>query len=294
MGKKLPIIFISHITEEARLASILKSHITNDFPKLFEVFVSSEMEGVEAGVVWLDQVRKSLHKAAFELLLCSRVSVTRPWVNFEAGGAWLKGIPIIPVCHSGFLTAELPQPFSALHAVEASQKNGLERIYHRIATTVGVEIPEVDFEEIIREVKVFEASYDVGISRTGVDMGHGRRIAGSWQGSGFDVEVPGHLEYSAKLSYDLNLTLARRNNTVVGEFSFYAKEVGDSGTMLIELIHVAEEYFYFKYWLADAHSNHCGLMLLQLSVDGHELKGVFLTNKVRERQVGIGRVEFRR
>lgn len=62
----------------------------------------------------------------------------------------------------------------------------------------------------------------------------------------------------------------------------------------MEMINDSGDYFYFKYWLAIPHANHCGFMLMQLSILGDELEGTFLTNKIRERQIGLGQVSFRR
>jgi len=288
-------IFVSHISEEAELASILKKFIKADFADAVKVFVSSDMEeGVEAGNPWLTHVSDALDEAAIELLLCSTLSVTRPWVNFEAGAAWLKKIPVIPVCHSGFYANELPMPFRVLNAVEANQKTGLARIYQRIGSIFGVDVPQVDFEPLLSEIRAFEHHYSITLPKPPLDMIQGNRLVGNWLGTGTDLEVPGFVEYEKKLSYVFNLELIRGSSTVHGSFTFHSKEMDRTATAAIELTHVAADYFYFKYWLAAAHSNHCGMMLMQLSAVGDELKGMFLTNKVWEKRIGIGRVDFRR
>ena len=294
-SKKTRTIFVSHISEEAELASILKKHIEVAFSDAVKVFVSSDMEeGIEAGQDWLSHVTDALDNAAIELLLCSTLSVTRPWVNFEAGAAWQKKIAVIPVCHSGFYVGELPMPFRVLNAVEANQRSGLERIYNRIASTFDVEAPKVDFETVIKDIEAFEHRYCITLPKPPLDMMQGNRLVGAWVGTGEDLELPGYLEYESRLSYVFNLELKRRSSTVGGELSVYSKEVDRSFICAIELIHVAGEYFYFKYWLAAAHSTHCGMMLMQLSAFGDELTGMYLTNKVWERKIGIGRLEFRR
>jgi len=43
--------------------------------------------------------------------------VARPWVNFEAGAAWLAGKKIIPVCYGNLSSDALPHPYSAIEAV---------------------------------------------------------------------------------------------------------------------------------------------------------------------------------
>src|SRR5262245_22760925 len=101
-------IFISHISEEQALAALLKKHMMSDFGEYVTVFVSSDLESINAGDEWLKSIKKALATASFELTLSSRVSITRPWVNFEVGAAWLKHIPIVPVCHSGLQVSDLP------------------------------------------------------------------------------------------------------------------------------------------------------------------------------------------
>jgi len=94
MSINKPTIFISHISEEKELATILKKHLENDFLELIEVFVSSDTESIFAGSNWLDSISSALRDACTELVLCSKASVNRPWINFEAGAGWMKKIPV--------------------------------------------------------------------------------------------------------------------------------------------------------------------------------------------------------
>ncbi len=96
-----PIVFISHITEEETIVGILKKHIENDFLGLIDVFVSSDKASIKVGDKWLNRIDEALKTAAIELILCSEDSVKRPWIHFEAGACWVKGIPVIPICHTG-------------------------------------------------------------------------------------------------------------------------------------------------------------------------------------------------
>jgi len=93
-----PVVFISHISEEVRLAVIFKQHIAADFLNLIEVFVSSDTESISAGKNWLTSIDTALRNACIELILCSKASIKRLWINFEAGAGWMSGIPVVPVC----------------------------------------------------------------------------------------------------------------------------------------------------------------------------------------------------
>lgn len=152
-------IFVSHITEELELATILKKHLTKDFLGLVDVFVSSDTVSITAGQIWLDSVDEALNTACIELILCSKSSIKRPWINFEAGAGWMRRIPIVPVCHSGLHLRDLPIPLFLLQAVEANQEAGIDRIYTLLSKQMRLEKPNASLEAIIAEVNMFEARY---------------------------------------------------------------------------------------------------------------------------------------
>ena len=104
-------------------------------------------------------MEEALKSADLQLVLCSKESVGRPWVNFEAGAVWLRGVPIIPVCHSGMKLEDLPVPLSMLEGVECGQSDGLHKLYETIATELGASVPEVDFDGISTAIREIEDKY---------------------------------------------------------------------------------------------------------------------------------------
>jgi hypothetical protein len=111
----------------------LKQRLDKDFLGLLDIFVSSDRKTIEAGQKWLEEIDKALKCAHLQIVLCSKESVGRPWVNFEAGAVWLRGIPVIPVCHSGLRVSDLPVPLSLLQGVEANEPEGLRELYEAVA-----------------------------------------------------------------------------------------------------------------------------------------------------------------
>jgi hypothetical protein len=103
-------IFLSHVSTEGLLALVLKEWIQAIFDDRLKVFVSSDIKNIAAGDPWLEDIQRALERSRLLIILCSPHSVTRPWVNFEAGCAWLKKIPVIPICHSGQRLEHLPSP----------------------------------------------------------------------------------------------------------------------------------------------------------------------------------------
>lgn len=152
-------VFISHIAEESELAAILKTHIVTDFLGLVDVFVSSDTLSISAGANWLASIDAALREACIELIICSKASIKRPWINFEAGAGWMRGIPIVPLCHTGLKLRDLTMPLSVLQAIEASSVVGLGQIYRLIAEKLGAVAPKVDFEVIANEIRGFEDRY---------------------------------------------------------------------------------------------------------------------------------------
>jgi hypothetical protein len=152
-------IFVSHISAEAELAQTLKKHLAHDFLGSFDVFVSSDRETIRAGSKWLETLSNALQQATALIVLCSEESVRRPWVNFEAGGGWVRGIPVIPVCHSGMTPSELPVPLNMLQAVEVGDPDGLRELYEALAGTLDMLSPDANFQTISAELKTIEAKY---------------------------------------------------------------------------------------------------------------------------------------
>jgi hypothetical protein len=152
-------VFISHISSETELAQSLKKHLERHFLGLLEIFVSSDRETIQAGSKWLEEVDKALKSADLQIVLCSKESVGRPWVNFEAGAVWLRGIPVIPLCHSGVRPNDLPVPLGMLEGIECGQPEGLQKLYDAIARNLSVNVPEVDFPRFVAELKELEKKY---------------------------------------------------------------------------------------------------------------------------------------
>jgi hypothetical protein len=155
-------LFISHVSTETDLAQALKKHLQDDFLGLLDVFVSSDLETIKAGDRWLDRVSGALADADAAIILCSRESVSRPWVNFEAGAAWVRKIPVIPICHSGFDRNELPTPLNMLEALEASNEEDLRKLYTTIADVLGGKTPKVDFSSMAASLKKVEKDFEQG------------------------------------------------------------------------------------------------------------------------------------
>jgi hypothetical protein len=154
-----PIVFISHITAESELAMILKNHLSQAFLGMVEVFVSSDEQSIAAGDSWFRRINEALEASKLTLILCSSVSVQRPWINFEAGACSVREIPMIPICHSNFRPEDLPLPLGLYQAIEAKQESDLEPVIQQIALLLEFDAQAIDLKEFVAEIQAFEQEY---------------------------------------------------------------------------------------------------------------------------------------
>ncbi len=159
-------VFISHIAEEIDLAVLLKEQIADDFLGKVECFVSSDTESILAGHNWLTSVEDALKSASVEVILCSPAAIRRPWINFEAGAGWMRGIPIVPICHSGLSPRRLPMPMTVLQAISASDPAGLHALYKTIASRHELRVPPPRFDSLIAKIIEFEKAYQARMPRS--------------------------------------------------------------------------------------------------------------------------------
>jgi len=153
-----PTAFISHITEEGEMARHLKELIERKFLRSVEVFVSSHEESVRLGDEWLAAVKASVSNCGLMVVICSPVSVTRPWINFEAGAGWVRGIPVVPMCHSGIQPGRLPFPLITLQGGLLGDQADVQKLFGRLAALADVDAPEADDAEFFARVREFETS----------------------------------------------------------------------------------------------------------------------------------------
>ncbi|MGG5319251.1 toll/interleukin-1 receptor domain-containing protein [Enterococcus sp. AZ072] len=159
---KKVVVFISHISEESELAVMLKEEIEKKFVGFVEVFVSSDGVSISAGAEWLNQITNALNNASIMIALCSKDSVKRPWINFEMGAGWMKGIKVIPACHTNLLIDQLPSPTDMLQSLSLSNPDHVKRIFRAIAESAGADPTNVglyELDDLCDKISDFEYEY---------------------------------------------------------------------------------------------------------------------------------------
>lgn len=147
-------IFISHISAEKPIALILKEWLESTFSAgNCKVFVSSDSDDIPPGSKWFDEIEKALEITQIMIILCSSYSISRPWINFEAGCSWIKQIPIIPICHSGISKSTLPEPLRRFQALDLANSSFSKNLTAAISKHFGLEkIPKIDFKLMNKEI----------------------------------------------------------------------------------------------------------------------------------------------
>jgi hypothetical protein len=143
-------IFISFVHEDEKVAAAVKLLIEEELELPDKVFLSGDKTMVYAGDRWRDRITVALKEAKLVVLMLSKRSVRRPWVNFEAGGAWLTDKTIIPCCYGNQQKDNLPHPYASIQALNLKGEAYflLQSIYHQLGLTTAK--PESPFDKVVR------------------------------------------------------------------------------------------------------------------------------------------------
>lgn len=150
-------IFISRVSEEFDLAGILERWLNEIFGDRLRVFTG---DSIPLGDQWPEKLRALLDSADAFLVLCSPLSVARPWITVEAGVAWKKSAPVIPVCHSGLQPKDLPPPLRDLHALEVERGTAVKAC-RLLVDAIGEELGIEPIATPVPEAKLTEMASDI-------------------------------------------------------------------------------------------------------------------------------------
>lgn len=145
-------VFISHVASESEIAIWIKKKIGELLKGAIQFFVSSDGEHLVGGDKWLDKILTELKNSHTVLVLCSEESVRRPWVNFEAGGAWMADKRAIPLCHGNMEPGKLPQPLATLQAYSLHDPKHVRQLVCLLAESAGIEPREFDADGLVNSL----------------------------------------------------------------------------------------------------------------------------------------------
>ena len=146
-------VFLSHVHEDQRTANVLEEVIKKALLGGMEVFNSSNRKSISVGDPWRDVIVEHLRSSRTLLVLATPESVSSPWVNFEAGGAWVSGNRVVPCCAKGMTPSSLPAPLSHLQAIDLASPDDLRTLIKHLADVVGLDAPsQFDYQEAVTTI----------------------------------------------------------------------------------------------------------------------------------------------
>lgn len=147
-------ILISHVSDEALFALLLKDFIESTFLGQFEVFLSSNSGERGVGDKWLVELDSSLSSAELLLVICSPKSIRQPWIHFEFGCAWTKSMAITCICHSGLNKVGLPPHLRTFDVLEVEDDDFMEQLFNDLAKRFGIKrLPRLSYETMKAELR---------------------------------------------------------------------------------------------------------------------------------------------
>ncbi|MHC4428632.1 MAG: hypothetical protein ACYS0D_08520 [Planctomycetota bacterium] len=145
-------VLVSHINEEAQVASVLKEWIESSLDR--DVHASGEARNIQLDKKRLAEVDRALSEAQVVLLLCSERSIGRPWISFESGCAWFKRVPVMAVCHGGCSPDDLPPPLGSFPAFDLTDVASCQALLKTLATHLKRKrVPRIDCNVMIAELE---------------------------------------------------------------------------------------------------------------------------------------------
>ena len=146
-------VFLSHIHEEEDVAQYLKEQIERGFLETIDVFVAGDYRSIKPGTDWFDRIVEGIRESQVVFVLVSSESANRPFINFEAGGAWLCDKKVIPLCHNGMIPGSLPEPMRRLQAIYLSQPDNVKSLFSQLAEIANIGLPrDIPFEDISQRI----------------------------------------------------------------------------------------------------------------------------------------------
>jgi uncharacterized protein YegL len=148
MASTKPVIFISHVHEDAQIAHCLKQFLDEAFLGSFNIFVSSDGASIRVGDNWSSSIEQALTEADIVFALVTDKAKDRRWIHFECGGAYFARKRVVPICCRSFPISELSPPLSWLQAINGTDCDSVTQLIEAIAQTFDLHKPKCDVAQL--------------------------------------------------------------------------------------------------------------------------------------------------
>ncbi|HKX00609.1 MAG TPA: toll/interleukin-1 receptor domain-containing protein [Bryobacteraceae bacterium] len=133
-GEKKIDIFISHFSEEFAAADLVERLLKSAFGEQLNVFVSYK---IPVGDQWFPTIIESLGSACVVLVLLSRQSVGKRWINFEAGLGVGADAKVLPYTIGDLRPGDVGFPLSPLQVQRLNDRSCINELLERIKNETG-------------------------------------------------------------------------------------------------------------------------------------------------------------
>jgi TIR domain. len=133
---EIPLVFISYDTRDIELVHHIDSILKRVFEKRILTFIAQR--DIKAGqAAFHRMLQDSLAKSKIVLALCTKRSLTSPWLWFESGAGFGRG-DMIPMLW-GVTPEQIKPPMNIFQGRMLDNKSHVEQLLSRVAEITGIE-----------------------------------------------------------------------------------------------------------------------------------------------------------
>jgi hypothetical protein len=198
-------VFISFADHDQPVALAL-AHLLESKVQECRVFLTAGAQQITPGDRWLDRIESELRAAKVVIVILSRGALARPWVNFEAGAAWLNRARIIPACVGELLGRDLPKPYGDFQAVHLGKDDEVYQLITSVSADLGNVIPpmpafsaDVEVTALRDALRAVEESMSQVARTYDAVLNHAQTVLVPNSRIGFDDATSDMLSASARL-----------------------------------------------------------------------------------------------
>ncbi len=144
------LLYIVHAADDKALAQFVKSQVEATVPAL-RIFLASKPGQIPTGSDWLAEIQGKLTDSTEYLLLLTPRSITRHWVWYEAGAAWMTGRSRYPVAAGGLARQDIPFPLGAAQTLALDDPDEATQLFTDLGGSL--EAPE-EFCRVVRALSL--------------------------------------------------------------------------------------------------------------------------------------------
>jgi len=130
-------VFVSHFSEESAAADLVERLLKSAFGDEFSVFLSHK---IPVGDQWFPKILESLSNSRVVLVLLSRQSVGKRWINFEAGLGVGAKAQVLPYTIGELRPGDVGLPLSPLQVHRLNERRRIEELLQRVRQETGKRI----------------------------------------------------------------------------------------------------------------------------------------------------------